>query len=155
MEAWSPVPLRATAHQTKSTGKDLERAVVILIVAGIYVAHSLRLPIAYWVPIVYGSWTMLRMLGWHRISEVITLFWDIIFKGIYTRDYIWLHLCAMICFQTLKGNETIPSSTLPTRATSEVSSTSSIHGNWNENQDHGQTQTLKGRVCWKTSVCQP
>ena len=68
MEALSLVPLRDTACQTKSTGKDLERAVVILIVAGIYVAHSLRLQIAYWVLIVYGSWTMLRMLGWHSVS---------------------------------------------------------------------------------------
>ena len=47
MEALSLVPLRDTACQTKSTGKDLERAVVILIVAGIYVAHSHRLQIAY------------------------------------------------------------------------------------------------------------
>ena len=47
MEALSLVPLRDTACQTKPTGKDLEHAVVILIVAGIYVDQSFRLPIAY------------------------------------------------------------------------------------------------------------
>ena len=53
----------------------------------------------------------------------------------------------MVCFQTLKGDETVPSTTLPTRAASEVSSTSSIHADWNAKQDDRQTQNLKGRFC--------
>ena len=47
----------------------------------------------------------------------------------------------------MKGNETVLSTTLPTRVTSEVSSTSSIHADWNAKQDDRQTQKLKGRFC--------
>ena len=56
-------------------------------------------------------------------------------------------LICMLCFQTLKGNETVLSTNLPTRATSEVSYTSSDHADWNAKQDDRQTQKLKGRFC--------
>ena len=122
---------------------------MILIVAGIYVAHSHRLTDclvgtdSVWkVDNVKNAWVAQRLVGNTLILSYEFFSLAIIPK--ITHDYIYL-LCYY--FQTLKGNEKVLSTTLPTRATSEVSSTSSIHADWNAKQDHRQTQKLKGRFC--------
>ena len=55
-------------YQIRFTEKDLEHVAVMPTVAGIYVAHQSRPRNAYLAQVVFGSQTVLRMLGWHSVA---------------------------------------------------------------------------------------